>query len=74
MPDPIDLTTARQLRQERRDVALLELFSTVLRMPLERRELTAEQAACREDRLQARRGRRALHPAGEGSPAGTVFP
>lgn len=58
MSDAIDLELVRQRRQDRRDVALLELFSTVLRTPLERRELTPEQAAIREARVRARKNAR----------------
>lgn len=59
MPSEVaDLNSARRHREERRDIALLELFSAVLSKPLERRELTAEQAADRAVRLQDRRARR----------------
>lgn len=54
----IDLATARRTREDRRETALLVLFSGVLGKPLARRELTAEQWAAREARAEQRREKR----------------
>lgn len=58
-PPAHDLSAYRRARQERTDQALIALFSGVLGTPLERRELTPEQAARRADRLAQRHAYRA---------------
>jgi hypothetical protein len=56
-PPTHDLSAYRRVRQDSTDQALITLFAAILGKPLERRELTAEQRARREQRIQERRHR-----------------
>lgn len=57
-PPTSDLSAYRRARQERSSDALIQMFSSVLGQPLERRELTPEEQARREARMRARRAAR----------------
>lgn len=53
-PPAHDLSSYRRARQERTSDRVIEMFAAVLGQPLERRELTPEEQARREERLRER--------------------